>query len=164
MLLSAAVGVSALVYHGYPQDAPTAEANPPFSDHTYTTDVEDGHGDSHYSRVRYDRWFSPWRATVRYVRYGGRHPDGGFCWDQEYWKLLRNDYFEWQDSEWSRVERETSGWRATGTPDLDYHRLNDDVRLTGGAMVENVVKYKWNNWCLTEGTSFVGIVHRHFLE
>ena len=128
-------------------------------------ELGDGHGTSHYSKVTYTKITNPFRATVTNVRIGGRHPDNGFCWDKEKWKSKYTKYRRWNGSSWQTNKTESdSSWRTSGTPNLAYFNLGDNVYLATGALVQNELSYTFNNWCLAETRTFSGWRHNHYLE
>ena len=110
-----------------------------------SNDLNDGHGNSHYSRVVYSRSLNPWDGIVDYVTIGGRHEDDSDfpCSGEEKWKSDKTKYRRWDGSRWITEETKSDvGWRTTGTPGLAFFTLEDNVALSGGGLVEHTNKYR----------------------
>lgn len=131
--------------------------------------LQDGGGTSHSSTVYYNRQLSPFIAWVDRMYYGGRNFDTSdnpiVCCAQ--WRRDYTKYKEWNGSKWVTVKTVwASGWRTSGTPgQLSYWDLNTDATLDGGALVQQMLKWKylvplpqpkWLQW--------KGVIHSHYLE
>ena len=158
------VGVAA--YQDYREDLPrVAEAIPIWDGPIEDDDLEDGGGISHSSRVKYNRQYDPFKATVTRVQYGGRPPDY-FWYEDEQWKHNFTHYYRWDGSSWQL--RDLVGehyWRSTGSSgDLDYHNLNWTVVLRDGARVDDGLRYKAEHIITGMELDFSAPANRHYLE
>lgn len=131
-------------------------------------DHRDGNGDSHYTKVTYTRQLSPWKATVRSIRIGGRPVDDNiWCTHKESWRNKYSKYWRWNGSKWVLVKtKKGPGWLETSKTSLTYHYDDEDVTLTGGAAVTHRNEYQVTDKCMNAGSSTTAgaSIHQHYLE
>ena len=143
------------------------KASPPWDGPEQGDNINDGHGISHESWVRYSVFNNDgvYHTIVYRVKYCGRHPES-FCVTAGQWQRYRTKYWGWDGgNRFVPHEVGRGPWRAIGPPGLDFHTYYRDVDLDIGGWVFAKLRYQVTNWCLLNQTIwYSGLDNEHYLK
>ena len=136
--------------------------------HTITSsDINDGHGHSHKSQVKYTKHLNPFIVDIEFVKFGGRAPNKT-CYTNEYWKHYKTRWYRWYPNGWGIVAEEGAGnWLPSSGNTISFpYLIGDPIEIYTGAEVSNQLMYTedFNCWEGVNAVSYVGEKHWHLME
>lgn len=116
------------------------------------------------SRVDCDKGGGVW--TSQDIYYGGRKPDYTTYWFGE-WRREYSEYWRWNGSNWVLVTSDSAGvydTNGSACSTLYYYTLYRSVDMSGGALVEIALHYKYFDAIYDDWIEYDSTEHDHFLE